>query len=134
MKKSKKSGLIAVLLLLVLVAAAAVAYFVFVPQIQPSADVKTVSVTVIHADSSEKVFTLETQAETLGQALDEAGLIEGEEGPYGLYILGVDGEIVDESKQQWWCLTKGGQQHNQGIDSTVLSDGDAYELTFTEGW
>lgn len=134
MKKSKKSGLIAVLLLLVLVVAAAVAYFVFVPQIQPSADVKTVSVTVVHADGSEKVFNLETQAETLGQALEEAELIVGEEGPYGLYILGADGETVDESKQQWWCLTKGGQQHNQGADSTVLSDGDAYELSFTEGW
>ena len=27
-----------------------------------------------------------------------------------------------------------GQQHNQSADSTVLADGDAYELSFTEGW
>jgi len=134
MKQSKKTGLIAVLLLLALVIAAAVAYFVFVPQIKASADVKNINVTVLHSEGQEKVFQLETRAETLGEALVEAGLITGEEGPYGIYILTVDGETVDESLQQWWCLTKGGQQHNHSADSTVLTDGDAYELTFTEGW
>lgn len=134
MEKSKKAGLIALSLLLVLVIAAAAVYFIFVPQIKASADMKNISVTVLHSDRQEKVFQLETRAETLGEALVEAKLISGEEGPYGLYILTVDGETVDESLQQWWCLTKGGQQHNQGADSTVLTDGDAYELTFTEGW
>ena len=134
MKKSKKSGLIALLLLLSLVVAAAAAYFLFIPRISTSTDIKTVSVTVRHSDGQEKLFTLETRAETLGQALEEAGLVVGEDGPYGMYMLSVDGESVDESLQQWWCLTKGGQQHNQGVDSTVLTDGDAYELSFTEGW
>ena len=134
MKKTKKSGLIAVLLLLFLIVAAAATYFILVPQTEPSTDLKTVSVTVVHSDGEEKQFLLETRLETLGEALEEAELIVGEEGPYGLYIIGVDGESVDESRQQWWCLTKGGQQHNQGADSTVLSDGDAYELSFTEGW
>lgn len=134
MQKNKKTGLIAVLLLVALVAAAAVAYFVFVPQLQANTEEKTINVSVRHADGSEKDFTLATKHETLGETLVEAGLIEGEEGPYGIYIMTVDGETVDESRQQWWCLTKGGQQHNQSADSTVLADGDSYELTFTEGW
>jgi len=134
MQKNKKSGLIAVLLLVALVAAAAVAYFALVPQLQASTEEKTINVLVRHSDGSEENFTFATKHETLGETLTEAGLIEGEEGPYGIYIMTVDGETVDESKQQWWCLTKDGQQHNQSADSTVLADGDAYELTFTEGW
>ena len=134
MQKNKKSGLIAVLLLVALVVAAAAAYFVFVPQPEANTELKTISLTVVHGNGDENVFTLDTPCETLGEALVNAGLITGEEGPYGIYIMTVDGETVDESLQQWWCLTKGGQQHNNSADSTVLADGDAYELSFTEGW
>lgn len=134
MSKNLKKGLIALVVLAIFVAGAVFAYLRFAPNAQPNTDMKEISLTVIHGDGGEKVFNLSTNAETLGGALEESGLVVGEEGPYGLYILTVDGETVDESAQQWWCITKGGEQHNQGADETVIADGESYELSFKEGW
>ena len=134
MPKKMKKGLIALVVLALLIGFAVFAYLRFGPDAAANADLKNIAVAVVHGDGSEKVFELSTQAETLRAALDEAELVAGEDGQYGLYILTVDGETVDESKQQWWCITKGGEQHNQGVDGTVIADGEQYELTFKEGW
>jgi len=134
MQKNMKKGFIALVVLALLIGFAVFAYLRFGPNAVANADLKNIAVTVVHGDGSEKVFELSTQAETLRAALDEAELVAGEDGQYGLYILTVDGETVDESKQQWWCITKGGEQHNQGVDGTVIADGEQYELTFKEGW
>ena len=134
MQKNLKRGIIALVVLAVLIGAAVFAYMRFGPDAVANADMKDISITVYHGDGSEKLFELSTKAETLGAALTEAELIVGEDGPYGIYIMTVDGETVDESAQQWWCITKGGQQHNQGADETVIADGERYELTFKEGW
>ena len=48
-------------------------------------------------------------------------LVEGEEGQYGLFMTSVDGEKADDSKQQWWCLTKGGEQVNTSADQTPIA-------------
>ena len=45
-----------------------------------------------------------------------------------------DGEQADDSKQQWWCLTKGGEMVNTSADLTPIADGDRYELTLKEGY
>lgn len=134
MQKNLKRGIIALVVLAVLIGAAVFVYASFGPSAAANAGMKTISVTVYHGDGTEKLFELSTGAETLGAALTEAELIVGEDGPYGIYIMTVDGESVDESAQQWWCITKGGQQHNQGADETVIADGERYELTFKEGW
>ena len=52
----------------------------------------------------------------------------------GMFVTTVDGETVDEGNQEWWCLTKGGGMVTTGVDSTEVSDGDVYELTFTVGY
>lgn len=98
------------------------------------AAVKEITVKVVHGDGSEKEFPISTEAETLGDALMAEGLVEGEESSYGLFITTVDGETADDSNQEWWCLTKGGEMWNYGADSTELSDGDTYELTLTVGY
>ena len=96
---------------------------------------KDFTLKVIHGDGTEATFEVTTAKETVGEALLEKGLIAGEVGAYGLYVKTVDGETADESRDQWWCLTKdGGQQVNTGVDSTPIEDGAAYELTFTEGY
>lgn len=134
MQKNLKRGLIAILILALLVGGAVFAYLRFDPDREAVAGEKNITVTVLHGDATEKVFPLTTTAETLREALDEAELIAGEDGAYGIYILTVDGETVDEAKQQWWCITKGGEQHNQGADDTLIADGESYELSFKEGW
>lgn len=134
MQKNLKKGIIALLVLALLVGTAVFVYVRFGPNAVANGDMKNISVTVYHGDGTEKIFELSTTAQTLGEALNEAALIVGEEGPYGIYILTVDGETVDEAAQQWWCITRGGEQHNQGADETIIADGESYELTFKEGW
>lgn len=94
----------------------------------------TVTVTVVHGDGSSKDFTVKTDKEMLGEALTDEKLVDGEEGPYGLFIKTVDGETADDAEQEWWCLTKGGESVNTGVDSTPVEDGATYELTLTVGW
>ena len=124
MKKRLLAVLMCVTLLLALAACAA-------------KDGKSVSFTlkVVHGDGSEASFDVTTDKETVGEALEDEGIIAGEVGSYGLYVKTVDGETADEAKEQWWCLTKdGGQQVNTGVDSTPIEDGATYEFTLTEGY
>lgn len=132
MNKKTKQILIAVAALLVLLAVAAGCWLRFGPKGVSGA--KQIGVTVVYADQTSKDFPLRTNAEFLGEALDEANLAQGEEGPYGLFIKTVDGVTVDDAKEQWWCLTKGGEMVMTGADTTPIADGDVFELTFTEGY
>lgn len=66
--------------------------------------------------------------------LEAEQLVEGEMGPYGLFITAVDGEKADDTKQQWWCITKGGETVNTSAEQTPIADGDRFELTMKEGY
>lgn len=132
MQKNKKLVVIICAVLAVLIAAFAIIYFA--TREAPAEGAKEITFTVVHADKSEKVFELHTDAEYLGEVLKVENIVAGDEGEFGLYIHTADGETADAEKQEWWCLTKGGEALNTGADMTVIHDGDAYELTFTAGW
>lgn len=95
---------------------------------------KGIAVVVTHADGTKNVFLINTRMENLGDALVEQELVQGERGAYGLYITTVDGEAANEGKQEWWCITKGGEALMTAADLTPISDGDQFELTFTIGF
>ncbi len=99
-----------------------------------SAAAKNITVKVVHKDGSEKEFAIAAEGETLREALEQEKLVEGEESEYGLFVKTVDGETVDDGNQEWWCLTKGGEQVNTGVDGVKIADGDVYELTLTVGY
>lgn len=93
---------------------------------------KTVTVKVI-ADEQELTFTLHTDKETLGDALLEHKLIDGEEGPYGLYVKAANGIVADyDVDQTYWQLSKDGVLAMTGVDATEIADGECYELTRTK--
>lgn len=129
----KKSGLIAgIVILILLCTGAGVLYQNMKPE--ASEGEKHITVTVIHGDQTENVFEFDTDAKYLGEVLESENLVDGESGEYGLFITTVDEETADDSKQQWWCITKGGEQVNTSADQTPVSDGDAFELTLKEGY
>ena len=132
MSKKTRNIIIALSLLLVLVLAAFWAYKANAPEAEPGE--KTISVTVIHGDESRKEYSISTDAENLRQALEEEKLIEGEESEFGLFIKTADGETADDSLQQWWCLSKDGEMLQTGADSTIIADGESYELSLKTGW
>lgn len=84
----KKSTIIAAVILVLFIAAAGLLYMKFKPETKEGS--KKIEVTVIHGDGSEKAFSYTTDAAYLGEVLLKDKLIEGEQGPYGLYILTVD--------------------------------------------
>ena len=132
MSKQKKRTLALALAAIVLVAAFLAVYFV--TREDPVAGGKSITVEIIY-DDVDRTVTIDTDQEYLGDALQQEGLIAGEESEYGLYITQVDGRTADESQQEWWCITRdGGQQVNTGADSTVIEDGDKFELTLQTGW
>lgn len=99
-----------------------------------SVSAKTITVTVVHKDGSKKDFSVDTDADNLRGALEPDGIIAGEESDYGLFVKTVDGETADDANQEWWCVTKGGEMLNTGVDDTKIADGDAYEFTLTVGY
>lgn len=124
----QKKTLLGVALLLVVAVVFAGAYRALAPK--PVEGAKTVALQIVHGDGSTKDVTLHTDAQYLGEALDEQeGLVEGEEGPYGLYIKTVDGETASDGDRTWWCITKGGEEVPTSADLTVIADGEQYELT-----
>ena len=93
-------------------------------------DKKTVTVTVVHSDGTEKVFTYETDKPFLGPLLYEEGLIE-EGVSAGMFDV-VDGERADWSvDQSYWALYIGEDYATKGVDDTPIYDGDHYRLVYT---
>lgn len=95
---------------------------------------KALTVQVVFADGSDKVHELQTDAEFLRGALEEAQLVTGSESEYGLFVTGVDGVTVNDANQEWWCFTKGGETVMTGVDETPIADGDHFEITLTVGY
>lgn len=129
--KNRKT-LIAAAVLVVL--AAILAGVSFAARPTTTAGAKTISVSVVHADGSEKQFRYHTDAEYLGPVLLKEGLVEGENGPYGLTISVVDGEKADwNENQSYWALYVGEDYAATGADSTPVKDGDSFRLVYTIG-
>lgn len=129
--KNKKTRF-AAMLLVALIAVLAGVYFMARPGTQAGA--KTIHVTVVHADGSEKQFRYHTDEAYLGPVLLANGLAEGEEGPYGLTISVVDGERADwNENQSYWALYVGEAYATTGADSTPVRDGDSFQLVYTIG-
>lgn len=89
---------------------------------------KSLSLTV-EADGHSVVFTLHTDADTVGAALTEAKLVEGENGPFGLYIKKANGMLADyDIDGTYWSFLHGGEFLMTGVDTTPLKGDDAFEL------
>ncbi len=125
--KENRKVLVAVVALAAVAALLLGIWYVSRPQVQEGS--KTLVVEIVHTDESAKEFTCHTDEEYLGPVLVAEGLIEGEEGPYGLYITAADGETAEGN--QWWCVTRDGQMVETGVDATPVADGDHFELTMS---
>jgi hypothetical protein len=95
---------------------------------------KEITVEVVIPDEETKEFTMNTDAEYLSQALEERNLIKGDSSEFGLFITEVNGHAADSTKQEWWCITKNGEDVLTGADQTPIADGEQYELTLKTGY
>lgn len=93
---------------------------------------KKVTVEVI-AGHRNATFTIFTDKETLGEALLEHDLVEGEVSEFGLYVKKVNGILADyDVDQSYWSLTKGGEMMMTGVSGEKIFGDEQYELTYTK--
>ena len=95
---------------------------------------KTITVTVVHKDGSEKVFTCKTDAEYLGTVLVDENIVVGSYGEFGLFFDTADGEKADWNVDNgWWQVLIGEEAAITGADQIVIADGDTFKLVYTIG-
>ena len=88
---------------------------------------------VVDLDETESKFEIHTDETTVGAALMKVGLIEGEEGPYGLYVKTVNGVRADYDKDGcYWAFYVGQDYAMQGIELTPIDESAAYRLVYAK--
>jgi hypothetical protein len=76
-------------------------------------------------------LTVNTDAETVGAALLENGIIEGEDSEYGLYIKKVNGVTADFDKDKaYWAFYINGEYAMTGVDTTKIDPDVTYKLKY----
>lgn len=87
------------------------------------------ALTVTDQDGRETQFQIHTDKETVGEALQELDLIDGEEGEYGLFVKTVNGITADyDADGVYWAFYINGEYATSGVDVTEITEGDSYAL------
>ncbi len=87
----------------------------------------------VEAGSKKVTFTINTDTQTVGDALKEHNLISGDDGPYGLYVKSVNGIVADyDIDQSYWSFNKNGEYMSTGVDITQFETGESFELVYTK--
>ncbi len=83
--------------------------------------------TVADAGGDKKVFNIFTNKKTVGDALKEHKLIDGEEGQFGLYVKTVNSVSYDYDKDgKYWAFYIDGEYAPTGVDKTEIKNGCSY--------
>ena len=89
---------------------------------------------VTDKDGKEYFYGINTDCETVGEALMELRLIDGEAGPYGLYVKTVKDVTLDYDKDgMYWAFYIGEEMAPTGVDQTEIVNGAAYRFAATKG-
>ncbi|MBE6717799.1 MAG: DUF4430 domain-containing protein [Ruminococcaceae bacterium] len=84
---------------------------------------------VTDANGNTTKFVIKTDKKIVGEALLELKLIEGEEGPYGLYVKKVNGITADyDTDKTYWAFYVDGEYAMSGVDTTEIESGKVYSF------
>lgn len=85
--------------------------------------------TIVDAEGKSLQITVKTDADTVGAALVDLGVIAGEDSEYGLYVKTVNGITLDyEQDGMYWSFYINGEYAMTGVDMTAIEAGASYEL------
>lgn len=145
MKKNRVKKLLSLLLLVVLIAAMALTgaacdntnHTPEAPKITAASGNVTVlgegskvfDFTVFDFEGNVTDFEIYTDKKTVGDALSDLGLIEGEEGAYGLYVKVVNGIKADyDTDSKYWAFYIDDELAPTGADTTAIEEGKVYSF------
>lgn len=84
---------------------------------------------VIDGDEKVTKFKVSTDKKTVGEALLDVQLIEGEDGAYGLYVKKVNGIVADyDVDKTYWSFFINGEMAMTGVDGTEIEEGAVYSF------
>lgn len=85
--------------------------------------------TIVDKDGVTHLYRVHTNVGMMGEALTEVGLIDGEQGPYGMYIKSVLGQVLDyETDGMYWSFYVNGEYALTGVDQTPVEHDGKYML------
>lgn len=84
---------------------------------------------VSDVEGKETYYSISTDKTTVGEALMELELIDGEEGAFGIYVKTVNGITLDYDKDgMYWAFYIGTEMAPTGADMTEIVDGETYRF------
>ncbi len=87
---------------------------------------------VTDLDGKTTKFLVKTDKTVVGEALQELGLISGENGPYGLMVDTVNGITADYNKDKaYWAFYTNGEYATKGVDQTTIDPTATYAFVKT---
>ena len=90
---------------------------------------KQFTFTVVDGEGNETTATINSDADTVGEALQALNLIAGEPGDYGLYVKEVTGiRAVYEESSTYWVFYINGEYAMTGVDQTPVEHDGEYML------
>ena len=99
---------------------------------EPNNQQKTFAFEVTDAEGNMTSHVINTSEATVGAALLEAGLIEGEDSDFGLMVIYVDGIRADFAEDgAYWAFHIDGEFAMAGVDSTNIEEGVTYAFVYT---
>lgn len=88
---------------------------------------------VVDLEGNETKYQIFTDEQTVGAALLKVGLIEGEDGPYGLYVKKVAGiTAIYEEDGSYWAFYENGEYGLTGVDLTEIDPAVTYSFVQTK--
>ena len=133
MKRNSMKKALSVVLCVVLIAAMALLVTGCGNEPPAPANTKTFTFQVVDAEGNETTTEITSDAATVGEALIAEGLIEGEDGEFGLYVKTVNGITLDfEADGMYWAFYIDGEYGMTGVDQTEITDGATYAFKAEE--
>ncbi|MBR6548109.1 MAG: DUF4430 domain-containing protein [Clostridia bacterium] len=82
---------------------------------------------VVDGEGNTTKFQVLTDKTLVGEALMDNGLINGDQGDYGLYVKTVNGITADyDVDQTYWAFYVNGEYATSGVDTTTITPGATY--------
>ncbi len=89
---------------------------------------------VVDKDGVKTQTEIDTDKKILGEALQDLGLIKGEEGDFGIYIKEVNGIVADyDIDGTYWAFYINDAMSMKGADQVEIVDGDVYSFRVEKG-
>lgn len=128
----KNKKIIAIVAVILLVLAMSAVYFTFSEKSVEGQ--KQVVIEVVGKDETSTVYKVDTDAEYLLGAMEDAESLtfEGEDGPYGMSVSTVNGVRADYTLDgAYWAFYVGEEYCNYGVSEQPIADGETYRIVYT---